>query len=129
MITESHQKKRNPKKVSTKGADDAIEDEIASSFTLHCLHSIILAIILSIIGEFNIDMEKLSDPPDYLRIRDVKELYMNFIAEGLKDEENDHEELTSPLLVIASVNKSEFRDKNISKYTYQVCLKIAMLVH
>ena len=75
-------------------------------------------------------MEKLSDPPpDYLRIRDVKELYMNFIAKGLKDKENDHEELTSPLLVIASVSKSEFRDKNIIKYTYQVCLKIAMLLH
>ena len=54
---------------------------------------------------------------------------MNFSAESLKDEESDHEELTSPLLVIASVSKSEFRDKNISKYTYQVCLKIAMLVH
>ena len=54
---------------------------------------------------------------------------MNFSAESLKDEESDHEELTSPLLVIASVSKFEFRDKNISKYTYQVCLKIAMLVH
>ena len=51
---------------------------------------------------------------------------MNFSAESLKDEESDHEELTSPLLVIA---KFEFRDENISKYTYQVCLKIAMLVH
>ena len=63
-------------------------------------------------------MEKLSDPPDYLRIRDVKGLYMNFITEGLKDKESDHEELTSPLLVIASVSKSEFRDNNISKYVY-----------
>ena len=57
-------------------------------------------------------MEKLSDP------QDVKEWYVNFSAESLKDEESDHEELTSPLLVIASVSKFEFRDENISKYTY-----------
>ena len=93
------------------------------------MHNHTISYIIYVIGVFNIDMEKLSDPPDYLRIRDVKEWYVNFIAESLKDEENDHEELTSPLLVIASVSKSEFRDKNISKYTYQVCLKIAMLVH
>ena len=36
-------------------------------------------------------MDKLSDP------RDVKECYVNFSAESLKDEESDHEELTSPL--------------------------------
>ena len=77
----------------------------------------------------NIELEKLCDPPDYLRIRDVKDWYVDFVAESLKDEGNDHEELTSPLLVIASVSKSEFRDKNISKYTYQVCLKIARLTH
>ena len=59
----------------------------------------------------------------------MKEWYVNFSAESLKDEESDHEELTSPLLVIASVSKFEFRDEKISKYTYQVCLKIAMFVH
>ena len=64
--------------------------------------------------------------PDYLRIRDVKDWYIDFIAESLKDEENNHEELTSPPLVIASVSKSEFKDKNISKYTYKVCLKISI---
>ena len=56
-------------------------------------------------------MEKLSDP------QDVKEWYVSFSAESLKDEESDHEELTSSLLVIASVSNFEFRDKNISKYT------------
>ena len=72
------------------------------------------------VGTFNVDFEKLCDPPDYLRIRDVKEWYVDFIADALKDEAHDHEELSSPLLVIASVSKCDFRDKNMSKYSYQV---------
>lgn len=38
----------------------------------------------------------------------------------IRDESEDHEDLTSPLLVIASVPKSEFQEKKSDKYTYSV---------
>lgn len=36
----------------------------------------------------------------------------------LLEEDGDHEDLTAPLVVIASVKKSESRLKNINRYTY-----------
>ena len=38
----------------------------------------------------------------------------------LSEEADDHEKLTAPLLVIASVSKKEFKDELVDKYTYQV---------
>ena len=40
----------------------------------------------------------------------------------LLEEGDDHEDLTSPLLVLASVEKEEFRLKNVAHYTYEVRL-------
>lgn len=42
--------------------------------------------------------------------------------EMLLDEDRDHEDITSPLLVMASVSKQEFKSKNIHNYTYEVCV-------
>ena len=45
---------------------------------------------------------------------------MDLLAEFLKKEENDKEDLTSPLLVVASAEKKEFKERNTDNYTYQV---------
>jgi hypothetical protein len=50
----------------------------------------------------------------------VKEWYVDYLAEMLSNFEEDHEDLTAPLLVIASVTKEEFKLINKDKYTYQV---------
>ena len=69
---------------------------------------------------FNLPVDSLRDPPPHLRVREVKEWYVDYLAGMLLEEEGDHEDLTAPLLVIASVSKSEFRLKNMNKYTFQV---------
>lgn len=53
-------------------------------------------------------------------VRDTKEWYVDYLADMLSKSEEDHEDLTAPLLVIASVTKEEFRSTNKDKYTYQV---------
>ena len=50
----------------------------------------------------------------------MKEWYVDYLVQMLLDENNDHEDLTAPLLVIASVSKSEFKLKNLHSYSYEV---------
>lgn len=38
----------------------------------------------------------------------------------LQNSEDDHEDLTAPMLVIAPVKKEDFRVQDLDKYTYQV---------
>ena len=38
----------------------------------------------------------------------------------LLQDKGNHEDLTAPLLVITSVMKDKFQERNISKYTYEV---------
>ena len=45
---------------------------------------------------------------------------MEYLATLLRDKDSDHEELTAPLLVIASVNASELQNRHVEKYTYEV---------
>ena len=45
---------------------------------------------------------------------------MHYLVTLLSNEESDHEELTAPLLVIASVDASEFQHRNVEQYTYEV---------
>lgn len=62
----------------------------------------------------------LKDPSPQYQIRDVKEWYVQYLASLLSDKESDHEELTAPLLVIASVEASAFQHRHVERYTYEV---------
>lgn len=78
-------------------------------------------------GTFAVPVDALLDPLDYLRIRDVKQWYVNHLVDMLGREVDDHEDLTAPMLVVASVDKNQFKQKEVNKYTYQVrscyCIK------
>ena len=45
---------------------------------------------------------------------------MDYLQEMLLEEKGDHEDLTAPLLVIASVDKEEFKQKQMNNYSYEV---------
>ena len=72
---------------------------------------------------YNIPVSALQPPPEYLRVRDVKQWYVDYLAGMLLEEGDDHEDLTSPLLVIVSVAKGEFRVKNVAHYSFEVRLQ------
>ncbi len=74
-----------------------------------------------ITGVFSLPVNTLQDPPGFLRVREVKDWYVDYLANMLHEDKGDHEDLTAPLLVIASVNKDGFQERNIGKYTYEVC--------
>ena len=67
-------------------------------------------------------VKTLKDPPAYLRVREVKAWYVDYLVRMLLEEEGDHENLTAPLLVVASVSKADFHQKNLAKYTYEVSI-------
>ena len=67
----------------------------------------------------------MREPPADLKVRDVKQWYVEYLSELLG--EDDQEELASPLLVISSVGKSEFRHEHLSSYTYEVQLVFPMI--
>ena len=71
------------------------------------------------IGTYQLPVELLQEPPHCLQIREVKSWYVDYLVEMLT--EGDYEELTAPLLVVASVAKQEFTLSSKDKYTYQVC--------
>jgi hypothetical protein len=70
----------------------------------------------------NIPISLLREPPQYLRVREVKGWYVDYLVQMLLDEKDDHEDLTAPLLVIASVSKEEFKLKNLHSYSYEVSI-------
>lgn len=53
---------------------------------------------------------------------------MDYLVDMLRAEESDHEDLTAPLLVIASVSKEEFKPRQLQKYTYEVCALFYVLI-
>ncbi len=61
-------------------------------------------------GTLTVNVDCLLDPPEYLHMRDVM----------LSEEKDDHEDLTSPLLVICSVSKDSYQQRASLGYTYQV---------
>ena len=67
---------------------------------------------------FNIPIENLRDPPAYLRVREVKDWYVDFLTTLLLNE--DAEDLTAPFMVKASVSPSELRAQKLNTYTYEV---------
>ncbi len=44
----------------------------------------------------------LSEPPQYLRVREIKEWYVDFLINKLMDEGGDHKDMTAPLLYYES---------------------------
>lgn len=77
-------------------------------------------LVLYEIGVYNLPIDLLREPPDYLRVREVKEWFVKYLADMLREEESDHEDLTAPLLVIVSCDKDEFNPRHVHKYTYEV---------
>ena len=72
------------------------------------------------LGTYQINVNQLQEPPEYLRVREVKDWYVDLLGEMLAEEAGDHEDLTAPLLVVAPVTKEDFKVQNVNKYTYQV---------
>ncbi len=71
-------------------------------------------------GVFTLPVAALRDPRPCLIIREVKDWYVDYLVRMLTAEEGDHEDLTAPLLVIALVKQSDFQQKNVNSYTYEV---------
>ncbi len=71
-------------------------------------------------GTLTVNVDCLVDPPEYLRVRDVKGWYVDYLKGMLSEEKEDHEDLTSPLLVICSVSKDSYQQRASLGYTYQV---------
>ena len=68
-------------------------------------------------------------PDDIVLIRDVKPWYIAKLKEDISSERGDHEDITSPLVVIASVTVDEFNEEDIDDYTYYViCMYLAEMV-
>lgn len=74
----------------------------------------------AITGTYNITLEQLRNPSPLLRVRDVKEWYVEYLAEEFRKENNDHEEMTAPLVVIANVTKEDWRTRDLNSYTFEV---------
>lgn len=72
-------------------------------------------------GIFILPVENLRDPPAYLRIRDLKDWYVDYLSTLLLNE--DAEDLTAPFMVVASVSAVEFRAQKLNTYTYEVWLQ------
>jgi len=62
----------------------------------------------------------LREPPQYLRVREMKAWYVDYLVSKMLDDKDDHEDITAPLLVIASVSKGEFKLKHLHNYSYEV---------
>jgi hypothetical protein len=73
------------------------------------------------IGVYDIPISLLRNPPQYLRVREVKKWYVDYLVQMLSGECDDHEDLTAPLLVVVSVTKENFKLKNLQNYSYEVC--------
>lgn len=56
-------------------------------------------------GIFTLPVSCLKEPPPTLKVRDIKEWYVDYLVEMMSND--DQGELTSPLLVVASVGKSD----------------------
>ena len=74
--------------------------------------------ILYASGTFTLPITALREPPPTLKVRDVKQWYVDYLAEMLTSDDN--EMMASPLLVIASVGIEEFKPEHFSSYTYEV---------
>ena len=74
--------------------------------------------LFTFIGVFTLPVSALRNPPPYLRVREVKDWYVDYLATLLTNE--DAEDLTAPFMVVASVDTTAFQASNINSYTYDV---------
>ena len=82
------------------------------------------------VGLYTLQVSHLKDPSPQYQIRDVKDWYVQYLANLLSGKDSDQEELTAPLLVIASVEASVFQHRHVERYTYEegkfsICLLCA----
>ena len=84
---------------------------------MRCSQSTPICTLNVLIGVFSVPVAALVDPPEFLRVREVRDWYVDYLAGMLLQDKGDHEDLTAPLLVIASVTKDNFQERNIPKYT------------
>lgn len=73
--------------------------------SIDCTETVILCILALAGTVFSLPVDSLRDPPPHLRVRDVKEWYVDYLVGMLLEEDGDHEDLTAPLLVIASCSE------------------------
>lgn len=64
----------------------------------------------------------LQSPSSEYQVQEVKEWYIDYLVDLLNNEDDDHENLTAPLLVIASVSATDFQQLQVESYTYQVSI-------
>ena len=83
----------------------------------------IACLLLFVTGVYDLSFDLLSEPSDYYQVREVKEWFVQYLVTMLQDKETDHEDLTDPLLVIASCAANEFKAANQHNYTYEVKVK------
>ena len=55
-----------------------------------------------------------------MKVREVKEWYVDYLANEILQDNRDLEDLTAPLLVVASSTKEDFRTREMSSYSFQV---------
>ena len=72
---------------------------------------------------YDIPVQQLREPPQYLRVREVKAWYVDYLVGMLSGDIDDHEDLTAPLLVLVSVVKADFKFNNLQNYSYEVCVE------
>ena len=86
------------------------------------MHFIVCTYVL--VGTYSLNIDSLREPPEYLKIREVKEWYVELLMKMLEGDTqegyDDYEELTAPLLVVCSVSKQDFKMRSLHIYTYQV---------
>ncbi len=67
---------------------------------------------------YDLSFDLLKEPSDYYQVvREVKEWFVQYLVNMLKEEETDHEAMTDPQLVIASCSVNEFKVANGHNYT------------
>ena len=79
-------------------------------------------------GVYNLPVISLKEPPPFRRVHEVKKWYVDYLAGMFLEDKGDHENLTPPLLVIASVGKLDFQERCIERYTYDVSV-LEMLIN
>ena len=76
------------------------------------------------VGTYSFNISSLREPPEYLKLREVKEWYVELLMKMLvgdtEEGYNDYEEPTAPLLVLCPIRKQDFKMRLLHTYTYQI---------
>lgn len=55
-----------------------------------------------------------------MQIREVKQWYVEYLAQKIKENPGDTEDLTAPLVVVCNETKDHFDSSKVDYYTYEV---------